>query len=70
MEEKLFVRDDRKRLLRIDLDRNPKPPPSVSNEQLMGVLRQLAQHNGLVLTDISPVPEATKQEGGLTEQAR
>lgn len=69
VEEKLYVRDDQKRLLWIDLDRNPKPPPSVSNDQLMDILRQLAQHNGLVLTDTSPVPETTKHEGGLVQQA-
>jgi hypothetical protein len=67
--EKLLVRDDQKRLLWIDLDRNPRLPSSVSNEQLMDVLRQLAQHNGLALSDTSPVPETTKRGGSPTEQA-
>ena len=54
IEEKLFVRDDPKRLLTIDLDRNPKPPPSVSNEQLLEAITLLSQHQGVMLPESKP----------------
>lgn len=56
--EKLFVRDDAKRLLTIDLDHNPKPPPSVTNEQILDAIARLEQQPGAVL----PEPRAKELE--------
>lgn len=69
VEEGLFVRDDQKRLLTIDLDRNPKPPPAVSNEQVMGLLRQLADHLGLTPADVAPTSGEARREGASAAQA-
>lgn len=63
VEESLFVRDDQKRLLTIDLDRNPKPPPSVTNDQILDAIKQLVQHQEMVLADFLPALTNTGREG-------
>ncbi len=64
VEAKLFVRNDQKQFLVIDLDHNPKLPPAVSNAQIMDVLKQLAQQQGVVPTEITPTPADAMREGG------
>lgn len=44
VEGKLLVRDDAKRLLTIDLDHNPQPPPPlVTDKQILDAIARLAQ---------------------------
>jgi hypothetical protein len=62
VEEKLFVRDNAKLLFTIDLDRNPKPPPTITNEQIMESIQQLSQHMGVTLT------RATSGSVGMTHK--
>lgn len=57
IEEKLFVRDDAKRLLTIDLDHNPKPPPSATNEQILDAIARLVQQGAML-----PEPKAKELE--------
>lgn len=67
-EEGLFVQDDEKRLLLIDLDRNPKPPPAISNAQIYRALEQLAHHEGLALQDLPPSTPGEVHEGQPTTE--
>lgn len=67
VESGLFVRDDQKRRLTVDLDRNEKPP-SVNNAQILNALQQLAQHQGVSLADFPSAPAVAAREGGPVER--
>ena len=50
----LLERDDRRRYLTINLDKNPQPPRQPTNAEIMRTVRQIARHGGVRIARTVP----------------